>query len=244
MGQPDATTDIYDAGFVRTLFDEMAGSYERVNLITSFGFSARWRRQCVARLGLRDGMTVLDWMTGMGEGWPHVLRRIGPGGRLIAMDLSPGMLHHAHVRRSRSPGRDITVLEGDVLASGMPDASADAIVSLFGVKTLSDQQVARLAAEMTRVLKPGGRFSLIEVSVPPNRLLRLAYVFYLRRIIPILGAVLLGDPENYRMLGVYTVRFEDCRRLAAALRQAGLVVEPASYFFGCATGVRGSRPMA
>jgi len=244
VATPDPTSDIYDPGFVRTLFDEMAGSYDRVNLITSFGFSARWRRQCVEHLDLRDGMIVLDWMTGMGEGWGHVLRRIGPGGHLIATDLSAGMLGHARTRQSRWPGHDITVLEGDVLDSGMPDGSADAIVSLFGAKTLSDAQYTRLAAEMARVLRPGGRFSLIEVSVPPNRLLRLAYLFYLRRVIPILGALMLGDPQNYRMLGVYTVRFGDCRRLAASIGAAGLHAELGSYFFGCASGVRGWRPEA
>lgn len=126
----------------------------------------------------------------------------------------------------------------------MPDASADAIVSLFGVKTLSDAQCQHLASEIARVLRLGGRFSLIEVSVPRNQWLRRPYLFYLSRVIPILGALLLGHSEDYRMLGVYTIRFGDCTRLMAFLSATGLEVEPASYFFGCASGVRGSRPEA
>ena len=78
----------------------------------------------------------------------------------------------------------------------MPDASADAIVSLFGVKTLSDAQCQHLASEIARVLRLGGRFSLIEVSVPRNQWLRRPYLFYLSRVIPILGALLLGHSEE------------------------------------------------
>jgi ubiquinone/menaquinone biosynthesis methyltransferase len=235
-------TDIHDPDFVRRLFDEMAGSYERVNLITSFGFSRRWRRQCVERADPEHGMTVFDAMTGMGEGWSHILPRIGQSGRIVAIDLSPGMLMHARRRQAAWPGHDIVLQEGDVLANGLPDASVDVVVSLFGLKTLSAEQSHRLALEIARVLRPGGRFALIEVSVPPNRLLRSVYGFYLKRVIPLLGAVLLGNPENYRMLGVYTARFGDARGFAERLRQAGLETMYASYFFGCASGAWGTRP--
>ena len=219
----------------------MSGSYERTNLLTSFGFSRRWRLQAVARLGLRPGMAVHDWMTGMGEGWAPILRRIGPTGRLVAVDLSEGMLGHARRRLERLPG-DVTIVEGDLLELGLPPASADAVLCLFGVKTLRVADRTRFAAELARVLRPGGTFSLIEVSVPGWRPLRSAYLFYLKRVIPILGRILLGNPDNYRMLGVYTERFGDCRALADAVRAAGLDATYGESFLGCATGVWGSRP--
>jgi demethylmenaquinone methyltransferase/2-methoxy-6-polyprenyl-1,4-benzoquinol methylase len=219
----------------------MSGSYERTNLITSFGFSRRWRLQAVERLGLRPGMAVQDWMTGMGEGWSPILRRIGPGGSLVGIDLSAGMLRHARGRLATRPDGRITVIEDDLFEADLGDASADAVLCLFGVKTLRPPDRERFVAELARVLKPGGSYSLIEVSVPGWLPLRMAYLFYLKRVIPLLGRIL---PENYRMLGIYTERFGDCRQLVPLLRAAGLEAHHAQSFFGCATGVWGSRPDA
>lgn len=95
---------------------------------------------------------------------------------------------------------------------------------------------------MAHVLRLGGVFSFVEISVPPARLLRLLYLFYLNRIIPWIGRLFLGNPANYRMLGVYTQAFGDCRHFAECLRHHGLEVSQVSYFFGCASGVRGSKP--
>lgn len=234
--------DIYRTEFVRALFDEMSETYERVNIVSSFGFSAIWRRQAVAALRLRPGDMVVDWMTGMGEAWRPILCRIGAQGRLTAVDLSPGMARGATARRTRWPRHDIDLVVGDALQTDQADASADAVLVSFGLKTLSIDQTDRLAAEIARVLRPGGRFSLIEVSLPDARILRWPYRFYLNRIIPLIGRMLLGDPETYRMLGVYTERFGDSRRLVGPLRTAGLEACYVRYFFGCASGVVGRRP--
>ena len=220
----------------------MARSYDRVNSITSFGFSRRWRRQGIDGLDLKPGMLVHDWMTGMGEAWPSIARRVGIAGSIVAIDLSPGMLAHARRRRASMAAQAIEVVEGDVLETSLADGSADAVACLFGLKTLSDASADRLAAEIARVLKPGGRFSVIEVSVPSNRALRTLYMFYLKRVIPVLGALLLGDPETYRMLGRYTEQFGDARSFADRAKRAGLQVEFRRWFFGCATGVVGRRP--
>jgi demethylmenaquinone methyltransferase/2-methoxy-6-polyprenyl-1,4-benzoquinol methylase len=239
LGPP---VDVYDPGYVRRLFDEMSDSYERTNLITSFGFSRRWRAQAVDRLVLRPGMAVHDWMTGIGEGWGPIVARIGPAGRIVAVDLSAGMLRHARRRLDRRPSWLVEIVEGDLLGLGLPASSADAILCLFGVKTLSGPDLARFAAELARVLRPGGTYSIVEVSVPRWPPLRIAYLFYLKRVIPLLGRLLLGNPENYRMLGVYTEQFGNCEALTVLLRETGLQATFVESFFGCATGVRGERP--
>jgi ubiquinone/menaquinone biosynthesis methyltransferase len=239
----DRPADIYDPAFVRRLFDDMARTYDRVNTITSFGFSTRWRSRCVDDLHLEPGQLVHDWMTGMGEAWPAIDRRIGASGSIVAVDLSSGMLAFARRRHGRMPGRSIEIVEGDVLENAFPDGSADAVACLFGLKTLSADLADLLAREIARVLRPGGRFSVVEVSVPQNRALRALYMFYLKRVIPVLGAILLGDPETYRMLGRYTERFGNAGSFASRLRAAGLEVEVRSWFFGCATGATGSRPV-
>jgi demethylmenaquinone methyltransferase/2-methoxy-6-polyprenyl-1,4-benzoquinol methylase len=178
----------------------------------------------------------------MGEGWAPILRRIGRTGSLTAVDLSPGMLRHTVTRRRRWPGHDIRVLEADVLSIDVEAGSLDAVVMLFGVKTLSEPQTAALAVKLARCLREGGRFSLIEVSAPRSPIVRVPYLFHLERVIPFLGRLLLGNPDSYRMLGVYTRRFGHCGGLLATLRAAGLEATGVEYFLGCATGVIGRRP--
>ena len=87
----------------------------------------------------------------------------------------------------------------------------------------------------------GGTYSFIEISVPDARALRIAYMFYMKRVIPLVGRVLLGNPANYRLLGTYTEEFGDCAHFARCLERAGLEATFVRYFFGCATGVVGRK---
>jgi demethylmenaquinone methyltransferase/2-methoxy-6-polyprenyl-1,4-benzoquinol methylase len=158
--------------------------------------------------------------------------------RVVGVDISPEMAR----RTQRKWHFPVEVRVADVLAWDAPLALADVVVSSFGLKTFDREQQRRLAGIVAQLLKPGGSFSFVEISVPPVPLLRAAYMFYLKRVIPLLGRVLLGNPDSYRMLGVYTEAFEHALYLSNCLRLAGLEAVPASYFFGCATGVRGSKP--
>jgi ubiquinone/menaquinone biosynthesis C-methylase UbiE len=231
--------DIYDPLYVQQLFDEMAASYEQVNYLTSFGFSWRWRVQCVGQCGLKPGMVVYDLMTGMGECWPIILKQLSPEGHLKAVEFSRGMLAGAARRRSRYPSFNIMLLHQNILENELPGDSADSLMVAFGLKTLSPEQQQKLALEIKRILKPAGTFSLIEVSVPQNKLLGLVYMFYLKWIIPLIGRAFLGNPENYRMLGVYTERFANCGKTLEIFRETGLEVRYHEYFWGCATGISG-----
>ena len=228
--------------FVRALFDEMAQTYGITNLIASFGFAARWRKQCLRELPLGPGATVLDLMTGMGELCPDVARRLGPSGVIRALDLSPVMCRGAGRLVGKVASR-LEIIEADVLECGLASESADAVVSSFGVKTFSAVQFRRLAEQVARLLKPGGCFSFLEISVPPSRLLRGPYLFYIKHVIPWVGRAFLGNPQNYRMLGVYTEEFRNCSLLKQEFDRVGLVTEERSYFFGCATGIAGHKPM-
>jgi len=186
---------LYDPAFVRGLFNEMARTYGAVNLVSSFGFAARWRTQCLARLPVRPGWAVVDLMTGMGELCPELARRLGGAGTVRAVDLSPEMCRRARRQARRWPGR-VEVIEGDALEADLPAGSADAVVSSFGLKTFSDRQLGRLVDQVARLLKPGGWFSFVEVSVPPARWVRRPYMFYVKRVIPLIGRAFLGNPDN------------------------------------------------
>ena len=234
--------DIYDPKFVEELFDEMSGSYERMNYITSFGFSARWRRQLVEQAKLQEGQVVADLLTGMGECWKPILKQVGPQGKLIALDFSEGMLRFARAYQQKFPGADIQILQEDLFENSIPNQSVDRVISGLGMKTFSEAQIHSFAKEVYRMLKPGGKLSFMDVAVPNNKLLRWPYFFYLKRVIPVLGWLFIGNPENYRMLGIYSERFGNAEKFARIFREHGLQVEHQAYFYGCASGLVGSKP--
>ena len=238
-------TNIYDPAFIAKLFDEMSGTYGAVNLISSFGFCVIWRGVCLRQLPLKPGMRVYDLMSGMGELWPGIHPRIAPGGQIHAVDISPVMCSRAEKTsaRCRAAKVPVQVLRADVLENDLPDASADAISCSFGLKTFSLEQQRTLARQIFRLLKPGASFSFLEISVPGSAFLRIPYLFYLTHIIPILGWMFLGNPDNYRYLSRYTKAFGNVSHFSQALTDEGLTVKQFAHFFGCATGVTGSRPI-
>lgn len=237
----NANDDIYDPSFVQALFDEMSGTYGLVNLISSFGFCRRWRRQCVGLIEFPDGCAVIDLMTGMGELCPDISRRVGSNGRITALDISPVMCQKARRYEAGLLPCSVAVIEDNALSSGLPADSFDAAISSFGLKTFSTAQIDQLAGEVHRILKPGGVFSFVEISVPSSVWLRLPYLLYLKRLIPVVGRLLLGNPDNYRMLGVYTDAFGNCHEAASAFRNAGLETAVRTFFFGCATCLVGRK---
>lgn len=233
-------TDIYDPLFVTRLFDEMARTYGFVNMISSFGFSRRWRRQCLRSIDILPGSSVLDLMTGMGELCPDLLQMIGNEGTIQAVDISPVMCERARQQISDNHSR-LQVIQGDALNCPIDNASVDCVVSTFGLKTFNSNQLTELAQEVARVLRPGGQFTFLEISVPPARVLRWPYMTYLNSLIPLIGQLALGNPDNYRMLGTYTTAFQNSRQASECFSSAGLEVQYHSYFFGCATGMTGKK---
>jgi demethylmenaquinone methyltransferase/2-methoxy-6-polyprenyl-1,4-benzoquinol methylase len=233
--------EIYNPTFVEKLFDNMSSSYARMNYITSFGFSERWRRQCVEKLCMKEGTTVVDLMTGMGECWKHILKKTGTNSKLIALDFSTEMIQRAARNKKKFPNSTIELLKENVFENSIPNQSADYVISGFGLKTFNDEQLKSLAKEIQRILKPNGKFSLIDVSVPKNRLLSTLYLIYLKYVIPVMGRLFLGNPETYKMLGVYTEAFGNAKNTVQIFERLDLKVDYVSYFYGCATGIKGSK---
>ena len=231
--------EIYEPTYVQNLFDKMSGSYTRMNYITSFGFSERWRRKCVKEANIKKGKTVIDLMTGMGECWNHIFQHFNKDSKLVSLDFSSEMIKKAKKKKQKFNKHKIEILEENVFNNSIKDESADYIISGFGMKTFNKQQLTLFAYEIHRILKVNGAFSMIEVSVPKNKILKAFYMFYLKNIIPILGRLFLGNPDTYKMLGVYTEQFNNSKGVMEIFEKQNFKVQYISYFFGCATGIKG-----
>jgi demethylmenaquinone methyltransferase/2-methoxy-6-polyprenyl-1,4-benzoquinol methylase len=168
-------------------------------------------------------------MTGMGECPKHILKQRDEGSTLIALDISSEMIRRAYINKAKYPKINIKILKENVFSHSIPNERADLVASGFGLKTCNTTQLLSLAQEINRILNPGGKCSFLDVSVPQNSSIRPFYLFYLKKIIPIIGKLFLGNPETYKMLGIYTDEFQ----------KFNFEVENLDYFFGCTTGIKG-----
>jgi ubiquinone/menaquinone biosynthesis C-methylase UbiE len=238
------TEDIYDPAFVKGVFDRCSDRYIAFSYFCSMGFTERWRRQCVAALPTpaAEAPVCYDLMAGTGEVWPHLLKRFPRTARIVAIDISSGMHRRAVERLHAHRAHRIEFIEDDVLASGLAPASADLVISTFGLKTFNAAQHRRLARLISHVLKPGGAFALIEASDPKGWWLRPLYLFHLKFVLPMIERLFLRGARDFAMIGLYSTAFGDAGAFADMLRAEGLEVAFRRFFFGCATGVAGRRP--
>lgn len=234
-------SNIYEPDYVKKLFNQMSGSYERVNYITSFGYSIRWRRQMMDKLGRSEQpLKVLDLLSGLGENWTHLKERF-PNAHFHALDFSEGMVERSKPKAHKVFKGKLEHYCEDALYNQLPSGTFDIITCAFGLKTFNTEQLNILATQVRRLLKPQGKFCFIEVSSPPPFMLNLAYRFYLGRLIPVLGKMFLGNPSDYKMLWVYTRKFGNSREVKEIFATHGLEVQYDQYFYGCATGISGSK---
>jgi demethylmenaquinone methyltransferase/2-methoxy-6-polyprenyl-1,4-benzoquinol methylase len=236
---------LYDPAFVKAVFDRCSARYIQFSWLFSMGFTERWHRQCVEalRLEARESTEGYDLMAGTGEVWPHLFREHPSISRVTAVDISSGMHRLALDRLHQHRGHKIKFIEDDVLRSRLSDESCDFVVSTFGLKTFNPAQHQQLANLIARTLRPGGSFSLIEASDPKGWWLRPLYLFHLKVILPLIERTLLRGAQDFSMIGVYCSNFGDAAPFAKMLREQGLEVEFRRYFFGCATGVSGTKPV-
>lgn len=234
-------SNIYSPEFVKGLFNRMSSSYERINYITSFGFSIRWRTQFLKSFKqTKEKVEIIDLLTGMGETWKATKHKL-PNSNLTVLDFSEGMLKYAQQKSIEKYNNEIKVLQQDILQNELPSNHFDFVTCAFGLKTFNEEQLNILALETKRILKVGGQFSFIEVSKPENRILNIFYGFYLGQIIPVLGKLLLGNPKEYKMLWRYTNNFENSKKATDIFVKSGLKTKFNSYFYGCATGFSGQK---
>ena len=211
----------------------MAQTYGAVNLISSFGFSHLWRKTCIESLAVQPGHCVADLMAGMAESSILVARSTRGIPTIHAFDFCPAMTAKGRKLTDRLKLPGISMQTADVLGLA-GEQVYDRVCVSFGIKTLDDDGQAAFAAVLHRLLKAGGRVALVEIHVPPIALLRWPYLFYLRHVIPLIGRLLLGDPDCYRSLAIYTEGFAQRDMMGEYLKKQGFAVQIRSLLFGCA----------
>ncbi|HYM51519.1 MAG TPA: bifunctional demethylmenaquinone methyltransferase/2-methoxy-6-polyprenyl-1,4-benzoquinol methylase UbiE [Candidatus Limnocylindrales bacterium] len=208
-------TDAARAERIRQMFDRIAPSYDRMNMLFSLDRDRAWRKRAARMAGLQPGQTAIDVCTGTGKLAHELLPYVQPGGQVIGVDFAPAMLDLA---RKRYP--DIRFQLGDATALPFPDASADAVTIAFGYRNLVDR-VGGLH-EMARVLRPGGRLVLLEFTPPADGILMRLYRVYLARVMPAIAGILRGgDRDAYSYLADTVHAFPRIDEVTAQLRAAG-----------------------
>lgn len=192
---------------VDAMFDAIAPRYDLLNRVLTFGLDVGWRRRTVRSLDLPAGSRVLDLACGTGD-----LCRVltGAGYRTVGVDRSAGMLAAART--------DAPLVRGDCLQLPVPDGAVDGVVCGFALRNLLS--LKPFLAECARVLGPGGRVALLEVSAPENPVLRAGHGFYFGRVVPFVGG-LLSDRDAYRYLPDSVAYLPPGPTLVAMLAEAG-----------------------
>lgn len=235
--------DIYDPEYVKSVFDKCSTSYIRFSYFCSFGFTERWRKQCVAQFKHLPKQAVgYDLMSGTGEAWPHLLKAFPDIQKITAVDISSGMHEKAMSRLHKERSNRIDFIRDNVFDSGLKSNSADFTISTFGLKTFTPKQHIKLAKLVADVLMSGGKAAFIEASDPKGWIFRPLYNFYLHKILPLVERIFLKGAQDFAMIGQYTRNFQDASGFADALRAAGLEVKYKRFMFGCASGVIAVKP--
>jgi demethylmenaquinone methyltransferase/2-methoxy-6-polyprenyl-1,4-benzoquinol methylase len=194
---------------VRAMFDRIAGVYDLMNTVMTAGLHHRWRERAVDLAHVGPGSRALDVAAGTGDLAIELARR---GADVIGSDFSEGMLDKA---RAKAPG--LRWEQADALALPYPDGEFDAATVGFGARNFSD--LARGIGEMVRVVKPGGRVVILEITTPTRPPLSTFFSFWFDRLVPLLGRF----DEAYTYLPSSVKRFPGPERLAATLSEAGCV---------------------
>ncbi len=213
---------------VEEMFDRIAPRYDALNRVLTFRMDTHWRRVTVDALGIDTGARVLDIACGTGDLCIELEQR---GYHAIGLDFSAGML--------RATRAHVPLVRADALRLPFEDGAFDAITCGFGLRNFT--AIAPVLQECARVVRPGGRIAMLEVSEPTSRATRALHTLYFRKIVPFIGGV-LSDKAAYRYLPASTAYLPSQPALLAMFGDAGIVdLSTRTLGFGAAALVVGTR---
>jgi demethylmenaquinone methyltransferase/2-methoxy-6-polyprenyl-1,4-benzoquinol methylase len=207
--------------YVRRLFHTIAGRYDLITRLLSFGRDRRWKATLIDLARVRPGTRALDLAAGTGDIAFGLAAR---GARVAALDITHRMLQIAAGKRASfvrgsSPPGDVTFVTGDMMALPFGDGAFDLVTTGYGIRNVPD--IERAIAEIRRVLRPGGLLLSLDFDRPANSLVRAIYLGYLTVVGSALGWVLHRDPDTYRYIPESIRRYPGAAGVAAMLGRAG-----------------------
>ncbi len=214
---------------IRSMFDQIAPTYDLLNHLMSFGMDIGWRRRAVSFLAEKRGGRILDLAAGSGDVSLEILRRVG--GHIVGADFSLNMLEKFREKLAgRDSGELVDLVACDALALPYRKDTFDASIVAFGIRNFSDR--LHSLREMYRVVKPGGISIILELSKPKNRLVAPLYEMYAGRILPRLGKAISHHNGAYHYLPESIIKFPEPGEFCALMEKAGfaeITVRPLTF---------------
>lgn len=186
---------------IQNMFNSIAKRYDRANAVLSFQLHKYWNRELVRQVvSPQNSHTLLDLCCGTGDIALEYIKKSTTPCHAYLIDFCSNMLECAKTKMALQPFSDhkIQFIEADAQAIPLQDETIDCTTMAYGIRNIKDP--ALCMREVYRVLKPGGRFGILELTQPNNFLLRTGHRFYLKTILPILGKWLTSNPEAYQYL--------------------------------------------
>jgi demethylmenaquinone methyltransferase/2-methoxy-6-polyprenyl-1,4-benzoquinol methylase len=206
-------------GRVREVFDSVAGSYDLMNDVMSFGIHRIWKRIAVDMAAIRPGQHVLDLAGGTGDLSRLMAARTGKQGLVVLSDINAAMIREGRSRLlDHGVAGNVCFVQANAEQLPFPDNRFDCITIAFGLRNVTHKQAALEA--MYHTLKPGGRLLILEFS-RPHRALKPAYDFYSFNILPRFGKLIARDADSYRYLAESIRMHPDQQALKGMMEAAG-----------------------
>ena len=201
---------------IQHLFNDIAPSYDKLNHIMSFGIDRSWRRKAVRAIAdSEQPLRVLDVATGTGDFAIAIAKKLSQGSEIVGIDLSEQMLE---VGRQKVSG-NIALQQGDVECLDFEEDSFDRVSVAFGVRNF--EHLEQGLSEMYRVLRPGGKLVILELSYPDNPFVLWCYKLYALHFLPFIGGLISGQKEAYAYLPKSILAFPKAEKFVPLLRQLG-----------------------
>ena len=204
---------------VREMFDNIAPTYDRLNHVLSMNVDKVWRRRALKEIVDGTPQRILDVACGTGDSTISVAEAAAEGSIVTGVDISEGMMAFVKAKADKAGvGERIELQVADGEALPFSEGTFDRVTCAFGIRNFEHKEKG--LEEFLRVLKPGGRAVILELSVPQNRLVRWAYDLYFAHLLPKVGGAVSGDKAAYRYLPdsvhAFPAPSDFCRMLEAA----------------------------